>query len=361
MSKRATGYVNGYMKLPDGRIRVRFQLEGKVFKGTFKNMSQAKNWRRVIEDRYLLIKLGLQPLDQQSPRISLYTLLDKYLKSLIAEGRPEKTIRDVESTIRNLKSFFQKDFDATRLDTPLVREYFSARLNNPRGPRTTKGVSIKNDLTYLKAAYNKFEVERNWKKPRELLKRIPKRSRRVLSYDETKRFLSALPSDSPMKAYCEFLVFTGCRPIEARNLRWSDIHFENRTVTIRLTKVSREKTVSLPHVGIESLLRWKNSPQRIRSIDDHVFTFQGRPLTQYSFRRQFTFTCQRAGIEPPITGPGTFRHSNIAITKDIGGLPLEVVSLATGHADTSMTRTYYTLSENDASRIHADKIDQLYK
>jgi len=81
---------------------------------------------------------------------------------------------------------------------------------------------------------------------------------RPMTDDEYRKFLRNTPA--PFRRFLMFLRWTGCRPSEASRLRWSDIDWTRRIVTLKEHKTAKKSGVPrvllLPPV-IVKLLRWQ--------------------------------------------------------------------------------------------------------
>ena len=205
-----------------------------------------------------------------------------------------------------------------------------------------------------------FDIPINWKIDRDRLKKIPKETRRVLNPEEIEKLLDAMPPDSPERAFCEFIVRTGCRPGEAQILIWNDLDLDKGEMKLTQTKTHQVQTRQLSPKLVLRLKTWRSSNENIPDIDRHVFTFKGRPVKTGALRSRITKACRLAGIKPTLTGPGTLRHSFIAALVYQAKLPKEVVQRIIGHSSVTTTEIYLShfqpIEESDVTLA----VDQLY-
>ena len=334
-----SGLKNGFQVISGKRVRVRFRLNGVLHKKTLPSIDAAKAWRRSIEDRHLLTQMGLITRPTGSG-VTLHSLLAQYAEGLKREGRPANTLRDVGTAIRNIRAFFTRDFPAEQLSSQMVREFWAWRLKTRLGPRPTKGARIHKDLVYLRAACRQFEVPIGWKVERDRLKKIPRQSRRILNPGELAAFLSAMPEESPERAYCEFIARTGCRPGEAAALRWEVVDLAKGEVRLHQSKTGHTHLRRLSPKLVRRLTVWKASRHCVPNVKGYVFSLRGRPLRYGSLRRRILGACRSAGILPPIQGPATLRHSFIAALVYHLDIPKDLVQRIIGHASVTTTEIY---------------------
>ena len=121
----------------------------------------------------------------------------------------------------------------------------------------------------------------------------------------------------------------GLRPQEARAVRWSEVDWDRRTLSVVTqfdaddehvdTKtVGSTRTIRLHPETVDLLDRWRKAQRRgqgVGSVDDGlvVATRRGGPIQQSNYRRALREACARAGIDA-IT-PYELRHT--AITHQI--------------------------------------------
>lgn len=145
---------------------------------------------------------------------------------------------------------------------------------------------------------------------------------------------------------------TGARRGELLALRWSDIDWDARTVSITRNRVVMNGEVvegtpkskrSIRDVDIDmavpALRRWQRDQLADTGRSEFVFTDEiGEPVRPDRVNHLFRQACKAAAV--PDIGPHGMRHT--AATLMLGaGLPLHVVSQRLGHADTSITASRY--------------------
>lgn len=180
---------------------------------------------------------------------------------------------------------------------------------------------------------------------------IPEYEPQYLSREWQNRILQEIPDrDRPIFA---FMVLFGCRPGEARGLKWDCVDREHRTVTFRRTfswTVLKEKTKSgkirtLPwREGVEEVLAEAEAhPKTARGLDGLPAGFvflnsRGRHYTD-EVSRTWNEARDQAGCPKKISLYESVRHSwGTQAVED--GVPLEIVRAWLGHTGDQMTRRY---------------------
>ena len=148
-----------------------------------------------------------------------------------------------------------------------------------------------------------------------------------------------------------FVMLTGCRPIEARKARWSEVD-EQPGFWIKPsshTKQRKTHKLALSPPAIEFLNRLRAD----RAGDEWIFPGQrpGRHLENYS--ECWDFVRERAGVSADDRAYD-LRHS-FASFGAAGGLSLEIIGKLLGHTKASTTQRYAHLAD-DAMKAAAATI-----
>jgi integrase/recombinase XerD len=189
----------------------------------------------------------------------------------------------------------------------------------------------------LRLAHDPTERLRTPKRPR----RLP----RVLSVDEVRAMLDAVPVHSPLgwrdKALLEFGYASGARVSEIVGLELSDLHLSEGLALVR-GKGRKERFVLLGRAAVGALAVYLHEARprldRGRSRQRVFLSARGTPLTRMAVWRILRQAAARAGLNRPI-GPHTLRHS-FATHLLQGGADLVTVQELLGHADIGTTQIY---------------------
>jgi integrase len=282
---------------------------------------EGKSLLAEIEKSIVLGRFALAAESALECDLTLLGAIDAYLDAKRGEGRAESGIT------RYLVS--RRAIEASPLGDRLVREigpkdiegYMSWRkvrkwraTKSPGGSRTDPNVSrivkgekpsnssVNRDVALISAALGRLvrlgQMERNVahrvKKGRE-----PTKTRAVLSKEEIARLFDACGDHFRplvMAAY-----YSGQRPQELLALKWGDVSFGNRTLTVFRTKVGLGDAVPLhPELGAAlKALKEKRAKDGTRVVrdDEHVFLSArgGRP--GFDYRPPWLWALRRAGLD----------------------------------------------------------------
>lgn len=209
-------------------------------------------------------------------------------------------------------------------------------------------------------------------------KRIAKKTEKKLKFyssDELKLFLNAteqrllkVPESQPVYLYYskldvalfQLLAFTGIRIGECLSVYWSDIDFDNKTITISksLTQVkggyeisttktfSSVRTLSLDEKTLRYLKTWKLEQAKtllksgFKNSNNVVFSdWKGKLLTHPNINGRARRITEAANL--PCIGLHGFRHTHATLLFESGVNPKEIQHRL-GHSDISMTLDTYT-------------------
>jgi integrase len=193
-------------------------------------------------------------------------------------------------------------------------------------------------LTMLKAALNRaFHADRiasdtAWRKVKPF-KKVDEAVVRYLKADEARRLVNACPKD--FRKLVQAALLTGCRYAELARLSCGEFNADSGMLAIRLSK-GKVRHVVLTDEAKAAFAGWTTG----RASADLVFlredgeawgtSHQKRPLEEAS---------TRAEITPAVTFH-ILRHthgSHLAMN----GVPMGVIAVQLGHADTRMTEKHY--------------------
>ena len=216
-----------------------------------------------------------------------------------------------------------------------------------------------------------------------------RRRRRALSEDEIGRLLAAVDASDveyaqllarnrivriPQRLLFQTLIETGCRWNEIRQLRWADVDFATRVVTLRAETTKSRRTRVVPiRAELAEELRWlrqfhEKALRRIPRATDPVFLSPvGRMWNQVTanllimFRRHLV----RAGI-PRVDGQGrtldihALRHT--AASRMVrANVSVTFAQRLLGHSDPRLTEKIYLHLEVEDLRAAVEKVGAIAK
>ncbi|MBO9666483.1 MAG: tyrosine-type recombinase/integrase [Bdellovibrio sp.] len=175
--------------------------------------------------------------------------------------------------------------------------------------------------------------------------KVPKKLPHFLSVDEVLAVLKTFDAKNevPLKDKLLFLLLYGggLRVSEACNLRWNEVHFDQKVLRVK-GKGNKERVVALPSMTLKALKEWKKTS----AFDDYVFGEV--PLVQRTAYEMVRQSGQRAGLLKPLH-PHALRHS-FATHLLSSGANLRTLQELLGHESLQATEKYTHLGIDQLAR-----------
>jgi integrase len=159
------------------------------------------------------------------------------------------------------------------------------------------------------------------------------------------------------RAFFLFLMKMGCRPGEARALRWEDVDLKKGLVVIKAamdsniyrptTKESDVRYLAL-HPGVLSALKKLPIPLRQQ---DYVFSLNGKPLRKNQVSDTWRRAAEKAGINITLY-QGTKHSMGCQLVNQ--GVALEMLAAWFGHKDVRTTKRYAKINLTGRKNIWED-------
>ena len=210
------------------------------------------------------------------------------------------------------------------------------------------------------------------------LRRSKRRDGRSLTPEQARQLLE-VAKDHPMGITAFIGLHLGLRPGEVLGLKWSDIDFDERTLSVRRSlkrennqltfgppktsgsnrtlKMSDLLTSALKRHAIEQQRQKLAAGELWHEIDLVVATAIGTPVDPSNSRRALNEICDRA--DTGHWSPNELRHS-FASLMSLSGAPMEEVADAMGHVDTRMTSQVYRHNLKSVVDVAESRLDQLF-
>jgi integrase len=267
-------------------------------------------------------------------------IIDDYLEAYQAGGR--KAIKDTKLRAgywkelwrdRAARSILPSDIEKARAEL-LESQFMSNNNRNPSEGRSQ--VTVNRYLAALKSlAVQNEKVEYNPVKRVKLARENNKRTR-YLTEEEEARLLAVLPGDH--HALVQVALHTGMRKGEQLHLRWSDVDFQRKRITIRESKAGEARHIPMNGIVIQTL---QAVPRMLHN--PHVFygSNSGEHLKNGIKNTDWKRYLRKAGIED--LHWHDLRHT-FASRLVMRGVDLFTVSKLLGHSNLEMTQRYTHLA-----------------
>ena len=305
--------------------RAQFQFAGKRrSQSGFATKAKANAW--IVAEKVRLATEGSTPTPV-APPLTLATLMEKYLLGA------ERTL--APKTIAYRKTVFRRflaevgNIPVTSLTPEMVEQHLLAR------PTSANFNKCRTELLRLfNWGIRRQLVTTN---PVYLVDKVPvDRTHKVIpTPEQMSRILLAAGPDRPLLLV---LFHTMARIDEIMRLKWEDVNFEHKTVTLwtRKRKGGQMESDLMPQAeDLEVVLRglWK-----VREQDEWVF-FNPKTGTRYQYRAKLMgVICKRAGV--PLFGFHCIRHLVASLLYDKKKVSLPVISKLLRHKNLQTTEIY---------------------
>jgi integrase len=271
-------------------------------------------------------------------------VFDNLLKEYLQWARNNKEGSSYERDLTSSKPLLAK-FSRLRIDRmtqKLGEEYQSQRIDGKlridgvsRKPTVSKA-TVNREIVMLKHMFKKAV---QWGYLSETpfsnleLQKEPAPRTRYVTADEWPRLLSACTAE--MRSVVVFARFTGMREGEIFDLKWSDIDWQQESITVTKCKNNTPRTIPLT----------KALARQLRSRHQHaksIYVFPGKKGRRTTLRTAFNGACRRAGIE-------NFRFHDLRHTfaSDLvnKGIDLMTIMKLMGHKSIQSTMRYAHLQK----------------
>lgn len=286
------------------------------------------------------------------------------------------------------------------LTTQMIDQYYANALKDGRvgkGKGALSPQTVRNHHAVLRSALNravayqyidhnpaknaappslKNAIETNTTKP----KRQPAKKMNILSPEQVNTLLQTA-RDARIFLAVAIATMTGMRRGEVLALRWCDIDFEAKTITV-MRNLQRSidgdlipdtpktkssiRQIDIPDLLVNELKRHREAAREecemlaIEFDEEALITHRvdGKPLQPDNVTREFKQLLRRAGL-PDVTFHD-LRHTH-ATTLIRAGVPIKVVSERLGHSSVRVTMEIYWHVLPTQQKEAAAKLDLLYK
>ncbi|MBP9691911.1 MAG: site-specific integrase [Alphaproteobacteria bacterium] len=333
----------------DGTTGYRAKVRLKGFpseSATFERKTDAKEWAKQTEAS---MRQGRHFKTSEAKKHTVGELIDRYLRE-IEKKNPQRFV-----TVKLLLGWWKREIGVYLLSDvsrALITEQRD-KLLNTRGHNVERR-SNSTVNRYMTALGNAFTVATNeweWMKEnpmRKISKLSEPRGRvRFLDDDERERLLEACKASA--NPYLHTLVVlalsTGARQGELLNLRWSDVDWQRRVITLHDTKNKERRLLPLAHYALH-LMEEHNKVRNIAS--DLVFPSPSRPMKPWDSRTSWVSVLKKANIQD--FRFHDLRHS-CASYLAMNGASIAEIAEVLGHKTLQMVKRYAHLSEAHTAKV----------
>jgi len=315
-------------------------------------------------------------------RVTVAEFISRWLESVKATKEP-RTYVDYEQVCRVHIVPALGHIELAKLEPQEIQRFYQSRLAMGRAPRTVRH--------HHEVLRNALGTAVEWRliqyNPAEAAKAppaTPSEKRSFLTNEQAKQLLEVIRKER-LESLIVVALMTGSRSGELRGLRWQDVDWERRTITIRQTvwirtkkqaqaddgniikfkpypKNRRPRLIPLPARVMALLKTWKarQAEERVAASDwtDYGLVWtrpNGLPLRAEYPLEQLHKALKAAGL--PKVRVHDLRHTAASLLIAMG-VPLKEVSETLGHASIEITADLYGHLEPDAQRATMEKLER---
>lgn len=294
---------------------------------TFATKAQAERWARLAEsqmDRHVFVST------REAEQTLLSDLLERYRVDVVPT---KKSLSDMNARLNTLDAELGR-FVLTAITPKLVADYRDRRLLDVTADSVRKELSLLGRIVRLAESEWGLHLPRG--NPVSSV-RQPKpgkaRDRRLAEGEEELLTAAAREYGGEIEPLIGLAIETGMRRGELLGILWSDVDLVKRTVRLRDTKNSENRTVPLTTAAVRIM-------KKLPSHDNgRMFSMKPHSVSQ-AFRR----VTIKAGI--PDLRFHDLRHEATSRFFECGLELMEVANI-TGHKDLAMLRRYTHLRAED--------------
>ncbi len=269
-------------------------------------------------------------------------LFDEYLVS-----RPD--LKGRANDERRFKSYLEKDFG--KILPEEVTHFHTEKLRRRLGKKKLKPATIRHALEILRRLSN-FGTKRNLCSGIPFVIEMPQVNNlktEDLTPEQLARLFQVLDDDQNVQAtnMIRIALFTGMRRGEIFNLKWNDIDFRRKIITLRDPKGSHDKTIPLNEMAENVLTTHPDSGSD--------FVFPGREgKKRNNCNRPMKRIKEKAELPKDFRMFHGLRHVFASMLASSGEVDLYTLQILLTHKSPMMTQRYAHLRDN--SLMHASNV-----
>lgn len=338
-TRRTADGITGY--------RAKVRLKGFPSQSaTFERKTDAKEWAKQTEAG---IREGRYFKTSEAKKHTVLDLIDRYLREI--EKKNPKRFVDV----KKLLNWWRKEIGPyllSDLTRALIIEQRDKLLSSrARGIGQRSPATVNRYMLALGHALTIATNEWEWiqENPMKKISNLPEPRGRVryLNDEERERLLQVCKAS--INPFLHTLVVlalsTGARYGELIKLRWDDIDWDRKAITLHDTKNKERRLLPLMHYALELM----EAHHKIRNIaSDLVFPAPSNPTRPWNSRSSWLSALQKANIQ-------NFRFHDLrhscASYLAMNGASLAEIAEVLGHKTLQMVKRYAHLSEAHTAKV----------
>ena len=338
--------------------RVKIRMKGyPVQSASFSRITDAKRWEQETE---VAIRNGQYFKDAEAKKHSFAEMIDRYLKEIL----PLKPKMIVEQTRQlnwwkqQLGSYMLADITTALINQQrykLANEFFRNVTTVVKGKQVIQGIkrspaTVNRYMAALSHAFTVTVIDWEWleNNPMRKVRKLkePRGRTRFLS-DEERGSLIAICKESNNPALFMVMILalsTGARKMEILGLRWKDVDFNRKVITLQKTKNGDIRVLPLAGYGLQLL---EAHAAKGHNKEDFVFPnkFGTAPI---EIKKCWKTALRKAGVD-------NFRFHDLrhsaASYLAMNGASLPELAEVLGHKTLTMVKRYAHLSEAHTAKI----------
>jgi integrase len=305
------------------------------------------SWERAVRKltavRYEIDQGKFDP-DKHIKREPKSLKFENYVERWLERREKECSRRDIsKSYLTDIKSFTRRYF-IPFFGEMNIRDIRAAHIDDFRNwlPEHLSTKTVRNIMGVLHKLFSEAYDKR---KDILVLPKFPEipQSEPVTRWitEEEQRLVLAQMKDPIRQAFYLFLMKQGCRPGEARALRWENLDLKNNLTVIAASfdreeykPFTKEREVRYLPLHPEVKKALLSIP---RNLSGWVFTYKGKPLTQWMASAHWRRAARKAKVK--VTCYEGTRHS-LASQAINRGVSERIIGDFLGHKDLTSTRRY---------------------
>jgi integrase len=316
---------------------------GRRYRKVIGTKKQAEKVQKKIEAEIVEGKWDVRDAED----ITFSQLAGKYVGYTTANKAKSTSTGDKIRIEANLKPYFGNK-SLSQITPQMVDNY--------KIMRSSDGISPRSSNQELMLLSHMFRMAIRWRyTDRNVISnvdkmKVPEKPHRFLSQEEIERLVEAA-KESYIHPLIVTVLHTGMRRSELFNLKWSDIDFDQKTVTVQAkedwhTKNYKSRTIQLTP-ALEKVLREQRKSQSELGVrSEYVFTYQGRRIVA-DISKSLKKVLKRAKIENVTLH--TLRHT-FASQLAMAGVSLMDVKELMGHQNYATTLQYAHLAKDHVKK-----------